>query len=73
MSGPIKLVVPKGNPKMAATLREFADKVESGEIQNIVVVVNLGQENCLERAGAWDSRWHLLGALEYAKSTIHDG
>ena len=72
MKPPVQLVARRGNPEFAETLREFADKVESGEITNIVVVVNDGLENCLERAGTWDSRWHLLGALEYAKSAIHD-
>lgn len=71
--GPLQLVVPKGNPGFAKTLREYADQIESGEIVNCIVVCEHANGGVMERAGDWNDRWRLLGALEYAKDAVHKG
>lgn len=60
----------KGNKEFADYLREYADKVESGEIENFVIAARYQGENKLERCGDWKDVWEILGALEYAKSAI---
>jgi len=61
---------PTGDKKTADLLREYADRVESGEIQNFVLVTRDKASNSLERYGIWESTWELLGALEYAKAVL---
>lgn len=56
----------------ADRMREYADKLESGEITDVVIVMNNVGENCYERFGRWEDRWRMLGALEYAKTCIHE-
>lgn len=51
-------------------LRELADRVEAGEIPDIVVVYNDLTEKCFASYGHFEDRWRLLGALEYAKLSI---
>lgn len=60
----------KGDKGMADILREYADQVESGEIQNFVFAARYCGENRLERFGNWTDRWEMLGALEYAKTIL---
>jgi len=61
---------PTGDKGMADILRGYADRVESGEIQNFVFAARYCGENRLERFGNWQDRWELLGAIEYAKTTV---
>lgn len=70
---PFQLVPKQGDPIFAEVLREYADKVENGEITSVLIVTHNGEENVFERAGIWQDRWHLLGALEYAKNAVHLG
>ena len=58
-----------GDPETANALREMADRVESGDIRDVVVVCNDAGENAFWRVGLFEDRWRLLGALEYAKYT----
>lgn len=55
----------------AEYLREMADRFENGEITNAVLVFNDKENNCFESWGHFDDRWHILGALEYAKAGVH--
>lgn len=57
----------------AGYLRELAERCEKGEILDVVVVSNDAKGANLERYGAFTDRWRILGALEYAKSTVNDG
>lgn len=55
----------------AAFLRELADRFERGDILEMVVVYNDRVEKVFESFGHFDDRWRLLGALEYAKNSVH--
>lgn len=54
----------------AQYFRELADRFERGEILNCVVVLNDREEKHFEAWGDYTDRWHILGALEYAKSIV---
>lgn len=56
----------------AAYLREFADEVENGDISEFVFVGNRKSDGCFLSHGSFDDRWRILGALEYAKNTVHE-
>jgi hypothetical protein len=56
----------------AARLRDCADQVENGDITEFVFVANTKAEGCFMAHGAFDDRWRILGALEYAKQTVHE-
>lgn len=56
----------------ARKLREMADQVEAGEVTEFVVVANNKAEVCFFAIGCFDDRWRILGALEYAKQTVHE-
>lgn len=55
----------------AEYLRELADRFERGEVNELVVVTNDKEGNCFASWGHFEDRWRLLGALEYAKNTVH--
>lgn len=72
-------VVPLADPDTAAwrkdaaeQLRDYADRMERGEISEMVVVLNDLENNGFERFGYFKDRWRLLGALEYAKTVVFD-
>lgn len=72
-------VVPLANPETVAwrteaadILREYADRIERGEISEIVIVCNDRENSNFERFGHFNDRWRLLGALEYAKAAVHE-
>jgi len=54
----------------ADLLRDIADRMEAGEIGELVVVYNHIAERCFASFGHFDDRWRLLGALEYAKQSV---
>jgi hypothetical protein len=56
----------------ARRLREIADRVEIGEISEFVIVANDRDEGSFMGVGSFDDRWRLLGAIEYAKHTVHE-
>lgn len=60
----------RGDPDAARTLRDLADKVETGEVVDVIVVGNNINECCYETFAIWDDRWRMLGAIENAKSRI---
>lgn len=70
MSNIHEIPLRKGNKEFADYPRGYADKVESGEIENFVIAARYQGENKLERCGDWKDVWEILGALEYAKSAI---
>lgn len=55
----------------ATFLRELADRFERGEISECVCVVNDRADNTFQSFGHFEDRWRLLGALEYAKTSVH--
>ena len=65
----VKLARP-GCPESASALRELADKVESGEIQNLVIAYREPDDYAFGSIGLFKDRWVLLGALEYAKVQV---
>jgi hypothetical protein len=69
---PVKLVTKEKNPGFAKVLRDFADMVEKGDMVTILVVGFNGDEMVFEKAGTWANRWQILGALEYAKTVVHE-
>jgi len=54
----------------AAYLRSVAERVERGDISELVVVMNDREENGFAAWGMFEDRWRLLGALEYAKEGV---
>lgn len=54
----------------AEWLRDLADRVDEGEIPDVVVVFNDLVEPGYAAFGDFQDRWRLLGAIEYAKSTV---
>ena len=70
MSNIREIPAPKGDKNAADILRDYADRVERGELSNFVIVVRDKRGNSLERFGIWEGCWELLGALEYAKSAL---
>lgn len=72
-------IVPLADPDTVAwrksaadQLRDYADRMERGEISEIVVVLNDRENKHFERFGHFDDRWRLLGAIEHAKTVIFD-
>lgn len=70
MSNIREIPLNKGDKEMADILRDYAEQVESGEIQNFIFCARYCGQNTLERWGAWQDRWELIGALEYAKAIV---
>lgn len=56
----------------AARLRDYANHVECGDITEFVFVANTKAEGCFMAHGSFDDRWRILGALEYAKQSVHE-
>jgi hypothetical protein len=56
----------------ADILRRLADQVESGEVTEFVAVANDRELGAYYRASVFADRWRILGALEYARQSIHD-
>ena len=56
----------------AKLLRDLADRVEAGDVVDFVVVGNDREEKAFMASGSFDDRWRMLGALEYAKQTVHE-
>ena len=56
----------------ATHLRELADRFEKGEISEAVLVFNDIENTRFESWGHFEDRWRLLGALEYAKGSLHN-
>ena len=54
----------------AAYLRSAAERVERGDISELVIVMNDREENAFASWGMFEDRWRLLGALEYAKGGV---
>jgi len=67
----IKPHVSQDDREMAQSLRELADGLEAGTIRDVVVVANLREEGCYMRHSRFDDAWRLLGAVEYARNTVH--
>ena len=67
----VKLTRP-GCPESATALRELADRVECGEIQNVVVAYRDADDYAFKSIGKFDDRWVLLGAIEYAKTQVFE-
>lgn len=62
----------KERKESADIFRETADRIESGAITEFVVVANDTEEGVFVSKGVFKDRWRILGALEYAKQTIHE-
>lgn len=62
--------VSEADKEAAIYFRELADRIDAGDIGNIVVAFNDKAGNHYERYGNWRDRWQMLGALEYAKFAI---
>ena len=62
----------RGDKKFADLLRGYADDVESGAITDFVFVACHGEDGTFMRSSSFQDRWRMLGALEYAKSSVVD-
>lgn len=75
MSGPIS-VIPIDTERLAkwraaaGWLRDFAERVEAGELRNVVVIWDDATEPGVGTFGEFEDRWRLLGAIEYAKGAV---
>ena len=70
----LKRKAPESMSGAAEYLRDLADRCESGTVTELVVVSNNKDDGMtFEKYGAWEDRWRVLGALEYAKASVHNG
>lgn len=51
-------------------LMELLEEAKAGNLQDFVCVGNLVDEGNFIRSSVFQDRWRLLGAIEYAKSTV---
>lgn len=65
-----KEVTLSGNKEGAEKLRELAEAVERGDIQEFFFAGNEVSEQGYVAFGSWDDAWRLAGALEYAKHRV---
>lgn len=73
MTGTLRLVdkdAQAWRDEAAEYLRDLAERMQRGEISELVVVTNDRENNHFERFGHFNDRWRLLGALEYAKTAV---
>lgn len=56
----------------ARTVRGIADRIERGDITEFALVGNDRVEGRFLTVGSFDDRWRLLGAIEYAKRSVHE-
>ena len=69
----LKKRAPESMSGAAQYLRELADRCESGTVTELLVVSNVNEDGmAFEKYGAWEDRWRMLGALEYARSAVHE-
>jgi hypothetical protein len=71
MNSIVEFITP-GDPDMAESLRELADRVESGEVRDCVVVYDDLTNKVFASSGTFRDRWRVLGALEYAKAKVNE-
>lgn len=69
----LKPIATETDLEIAGELRELADKLEAGEVAELVVVANLRADGQFMRVAKFDDAWKALGAIEYAKMTVHRG
>jgi hypothetical protein len=55
----------------AQAIRDLADRIERGDVRDFVVVANNLKDGVFISIGDFEDRWRILGALEYAKSTVN--
>lgn len=68
----LKRRAPESMLSAAGYLRNLADRCEEGSVTELLVVSNVNEDGmAFEKYGAWEDRWRMLGALEYAKSAVH--
>jgi len=61
-----------GDPECASRLRDLADKVEAGDVRDVVVVADDQGERAYWCTVMFNDRWKILGALEFAKSKVFE-
>ena len=59
--------------EIAQEVHDLADKLAAGDISEIVVVANIRADGQFMRVAKFDDAWKALGALEYAKQSVHRG
>lgn len=69
----LKRKMPESMADASGYLRNLADRCDAGTVTELIVVANINENGMeFERYGAWEDRWRVLGALEYAKSTVNE-
>lgn len=63
----VEFPVKHGNTEHAERLRDYADKIERGEIDNFFFLGSAPEENDLYSFTSFPDRIKMLGALEYMK------
>ena len=61
-----------GNPDVADKLRQIADKIEAGELTEVIVVANAPERNSWYHYQHFDDQVRLIGACEFAKAAIFE-
>lgn len=69
----LKPVATEEDRDIANHLRELADMMDEGKVSEIVVVANVRSDGEYMRVAKFECAWKALGALEYAKMTVHKG
>lgn len=69
---PIEQAKAERRRKDAQRLREIADDVESGAVGDFSFVADNLRDRNFMALTTFDNRWTLLGALEWAKSKVHE-
>lgn len=57
--------------KDADALRDYADRVERGDVGDFAFVCDDVANRCMASFINFSDRWRVLGALEYAKAGVH--
>ena len=58
------------DPEIIRMLEELLEMAKAGDLMEFVCVGNLTSDGAYVRHSVFKDRWRLLGAIEYAKSSI---
>ncbi len=73
MTAKIRKIEREVDPGLVQMIEEILADAKAGKIKDVVIVGDHVEDGELFRAAFFESRWRLLGALEYAKDAVQRG